>query len=264
MVGDLASARGWSRYARCGVRFAIDAPGRRAAASDLQIERYLTLVAVHVSDKDGRPISGLCDAPFRLFANNRERPIGRCEFVSAHPPVVAAKNRPDSDVRDNRHAGPFGRRFVVVVDDLHLIEQDAFSIKRIANHFVDGLSSSDEVAVAFVGRSDLGQDFTNSRERLLSRAERSDRRSDWPGPAHHTQHWCELWYIRRMDAARKITVEIPEDLLEKAQRASGTGVTQTVRAGLQLLAASQAYSQLRQLRGKVKFSRTLAEIKADR
>ena len=67
-----------------------------------------------------------------------------------------------------------------------------------------------------------------------------------------------------MDAARKITVEIPEDLLEKAQRASGTGVTQTVRAGLQLLAASQAYSRLRQLRGKVQFSRTLAEIKADR
>ena len=67
-----------------------------------------------------------------------------------------------------------------------------------------------------------------------------------------------------MDAARKITVEIPADLLEKAQRASGTGVTQTVRAGLQLLAASQAYSRLRQLRGKVTFSRTLAEIKADR
>ena len=67
-----------------------------------------------------------------------------------------------------------------------------------------------------------------------------------------------------MDAARKITVEVPEDLLEKAQRASGAGVTQTVRAGLQLLASSQAYSRLRQLRGKVKFSRTLAEIKSDR
>ena len=67
-----------------------------------------------------------------------------------------------------------------------------------------------------------------------------------------------------MDGARKITVEIPGDLLAKAQRASGTGVTQTVRAGLQLLAASQSYSRLRQLRGKVKFGRTLAEIKADR
>ncbi|MGD0930923.1 MAG: hypothetical protein ABR902_09750 [Candidatus Korobacteraceae bacterium] len=64
--------------------------------------------------------------------------------------------------------------------------------------------------------------------------------------------------------ARKITVEIPAELLEKAQEASGTGITQTVRAGLQLVAASQAYARLRQMRGKVRFSRTLAQLKADR
>ncbi len=67
-----------------------------------------------------------------------------------------------------------------------------------------------------------------------------------------------------MLVARKITVEIPAELLEKAQKASGTGITQTVRTGLQLLAASQAYARLRQMRGKVRFSRTLAELKADR
>jgi hypothetical protein len=67
-----------------------------------------------------------------------------------------------------------------------------------------------------------------------------------------------------MMTARKITVEVPLDLLEKAQRASGTGVTQTVRTGLQLVAASGAYARLRQLRGKVRFTRTWAELKADR
>jgi len=67
-----------------------------------------------------------------------------------------------------------------------------------------------------------------------------------------------------MGKARKITIEIPPDLLDKAQRATGTGITQTIRAGLQLVAASQTYARLRQLRGKVRFSRTLAEIKADR
>jgi hypothetical protein len=67
-----------------------------------------------------------------------------------------------------------------------------------------------------------------------------------------------------MKAARKITVEVPPDLLEKAQRASCTGITQTVRAGLQLVAASHAYERLRQLRGKVRFTRALAEWKADR
>jgi hypothetical protein len=67
-----------------------------------------------------------------------------------------------------------------------------------------------------------------------------------------------------MATARKITVEISGALLQKAQQASGAGITQTVRTGLQLLAASQAYSRLRQLRGKVRFTRTLAELKADR
>ena len=67
-----------------------------------------------------------------------------------------------------------------------------------------------------------------------------------------------------MQTARKITVEVPHDLLEKAQQASGAGITETVREGLQLLAASQTYARLRQLRGKVRFSRTLAELKADR
>jgi hypothetical protein len=63
---------------------------------------------------------------------------------------------------------------------------------------------------------------------------------------------------------RKITVEIPQALLEKAQQASGAGITETIRTGLQLLAASQAYENLRQLRGKVRFSRTWEELKEDR
>ena len=67
-----------------------------------------------------------------------------------------------------------------------------------------------------------------------------------------------------METVRKITVEVPLDLLDRAQQASGTGVTQTVRTGLQLVAASQTYARLRQLRGKVRFSRTSADLKTDR
>ncbi len=67
-----------------------------------------------------------------------------------------------------------------------------------------------------------------------------------------------------MRKARKITVELPEDLLEKAQRASGAGITQTIRTGLQLVAASGAYARLLQMQGKVRFSKTVAELKADR
>lgn len=67
-----------------------------------------------------------------------------------------------------------------------------------------------------------------------------------------------------METARKITVEVPLDLLERAQQASGAGITQTVRTGLQLVAASRTYARLRKFRGKIRFARTLAELKADR
>ena len=67
-----------------------------------------------------------------------------------------------------------------------------------------------------------------------------------------------------MEAVRKITVEIPIELLDKAQRATKSGITQTVRTGLQLVAASDAYEKLRQMRGKVRFSRTWMELKEDR
>jgi len=67
-----------------------------------------------------------------------------------------------------------------------------------------------------------------------------------------------------MANTRKVTVELPAELLDKAQQASGSGITQTIRTGLQLVAASRAYARLRQMRGKVRFSRSLAELKSDR
>jgi hypothetical protein len=67
-----------------------------------------------------------------------------------------------------------------------------------------------------------------------------------------------------MSAARKITVEIPEQLLEKAQKTSGAGITKTVRTGLELLAASRAYDRLLRFQGKVRFSRAWQELKDDR
>jgi hypothetical protein len=67
-----------------------------------------------------------------------------------------------------------------------------------------------------------------------------------------------------MHTARKITVEVQEQLLRRVQEASGEGITQTVRTGLQLVAASLTYERLRQLRGNVRFTRTSAVLKADR
>lgn len=63
--------------------------------------------------------------------------------------------------------------------------------------------------------------------------------------------------------SRKVTVILPEDLLERAQSSTGKGLTPTIRRGLELLAAEKAYRKLRSLRGKVAFSIDVAELRDD-
>jgi hypothetical protein len=63
---------------------------------------------------------------------------------------------------------------------------------------------------------------------------------------------------------RKVTMMLPEELLESALKASGETMTETVRQGLELIAASQTYSSLRALRGKVKLDINVKELRRDR
>jgi hypothetical protein len=65
-------------------------------------------------------------------------------------------------------------------------------------------------------------------------------------------------------AERKITVHIPEDLLDRAQKSSGQGVTETVRQGLRPVAAGDTFRRVAKLRGRVKFSLDLERLREDR
>jgi hypothetical protein len=65
-------------------------------------------------------------------------------------------------------------------------------------------------------------------------------------------------------ATRKITLEVPHELLRQAQRATGAGITETVRAGLRSLAAAEAREHLLRRAGKVRFGLTWQEMKDDR
>ena len=67
-----------------------------------------------------------------------------------------------------------------------------------------------------------------------------------------------------MKTAKKITVQIPESLLKKAQKATGLGIPPTLRQALQLVAAERTYGKLLRLKGKVKFSLDLKALREDR
>jgi hypothetical protein len=65
-------------------------------------------------------------------------------------------------------------------------------------------------------------------------------------------------------AERKITLQVPEELLDRAQRSSGQGITETVRQGLRLVAAGDTFRRVAKLRGTVKFSIDPARLRDDR
>jgi len=67
-----------------------------------------------------------------------------------------------------------------------------------------------------------------------------------------------------MATTRKVTVHLPEELLKRAQQSTGKGLTETIRDGLKLVAAGDAYRELAHLRGKVRFSVSLKRLTEDR
>ncbi len=70
--------------------------------------------------------------------------------------------------------------------------------------------------------------------------------------------------MRSRTKKRNVTVELPEELLRQAQHASGQGITETIREGLQILSARHAYAELPQYRGQVKFRHSGQALKAGR
>ena len=67
-----------------------------------------------------------------------------------------------------------------------------------------------------------------------------------------------------MKRSKKVTVVLPEKLLRRAQEYTGEGLTSTIRRGLELVAAGSSYEGLRRLRGKVKLSLDVKELREDR
>ncbi len=65
------------------------------------------------------------------------------------------------------------------------------------------------------------------------------------------------------EQTQKVTAHIPVHLLEKAQSVTGKGITETLKIALRQLAHTKAHEDLRKMRGKVKFSIDLKELRKD-
>jgi len=131
-------------------------------------------VDVVVTDKDDLPIRDLKKEDFTIVEHGRSQFIDDFQFVTIpveHHRVSASASEPAPDIASNRPASPLSRLFVMVIDDLHILEQDLIHTKEVMTAFINALSPADEVAVVFVGHSNLSQNFTSDRTRLLKTVE---------------------------------------------------------------------------------------------
>jgi post-segregation antitoxin (ccd killing protein) len=69
--------------------------------------------------------------------------------------------------------------------------------------------------------------------------------------------------IAKKQEMQKVTVMLPRDLVERAKRASGLGITPAIRKGLEAVAATEAYEALLRLRGKEPSSIGWKELRRD-
>ncbi len=131
-------------------------------------------VDVVVTDSNDKPITDLQAFDFEILDRGKPQRIVdfRLVTIPVGTPGSAVVTR-TSDVASNATPSPDSRLFVIMIDDLHTLEYELIQVKQIATEFIQSLAPTDEVALVFVGRSDLGINFTNDRARLLQAIDRT-------------------------------------------------------------------------------------------
>jgi VWFA-related protein len=162
------------------VALAASAPSARQAgqATPPVFRSAVDHVAVDVVVTDGhnQPLTNLTKDDFEIVEQGRRQTVADFEFVSIPAthhvidPVLVAR-APKIDVATNIPPSPTSRAFVMVIDDLHIVENDITFVKRIITEFVQSLAPDDEAAIIFTSRSDLSVDLTQDVSKLVGTAD---------------------------------------------------------------------------------------------
>jgi VWFA-related protein len=145
----------------------LQTPARAVFRSGIE---YVT-VDVVATDKNDKPVTDLTMKDFEIREGGKPQEIR--DFDHVVTPVVRRKvdlgatMPPASDVATNPKLPHGGRAFVFVVDDGAILPEDIVPLKRVMTEFLQSLSPDDQVALTYVKRSDLAQDFTNDLPRLV-------------------------------------------------------------------------------------------------
>ena len=143
-------------------------PGRQPV---FRSATQLVLVDVIVTDSRDRVVTDLTRDDFTVTEGGRPQRIDQFSFESIPPadrPVdLDAPARPPADVASNAQRSERSRAFVFAIDETMIPPSELVPLKRLMTAVLQTVTPNDQVAVVYLGRSDLGTDFTNDVDRLI-------------------------------------------------------------------------------------------------
>jgi hypothetical protein len=154
----------------------------------------LVSLDVVVTGKDDRPVTGLTKDDFTITSEGRPQTIADFQAVTipkAQRLVTREMVIPTVDVASNVHE-PTARQWVMVIDDLHILELQLSETREVVQEFIRSLPKDDQVAIVFVGRSDFSQDFTSDAGALMRTV---DSTEGCPGSGAKRRRICH-WRLR--------------------------------------------------------------------
>ncbi|HEY6357965.1 MAG TPA: VWA domain-containing protein [Vicinamibacterales bacterium] len=148
-------------------------------------------VDVVVTDAQDKPISDLAAKDFEIREDDHPQQL--LDFSHVSVPVndrsvdLHAVPAPSPDVASNPVPALSSRAFVLLIDDGAIFAGDAVKLKRIMTAFLQAVSPADRVAIVFVRRSDLAQDFTSDPGQLARAVNNIDAAVGWSPDAQATR-----------------------------------------------------------------------------
>jgi VWFA-related protein len=124
-------------------------------------------VDVVVTDRTDKPVAGLSAKDFIVLDRGVQQTIDEFEMAGVPPSAGthSADAPPDLPIAAD-DAARQNRAWVLLVDDLHIVESEIVQTKRVLSRCLQAIPANDDVALVFVNRSDLGVNFTRERAAL--------------------------------------------------------------------------------------------------
>jgi VWFA-related protein len=145
----------------------------------VKISTNLIQLDVTVTDKNGKPVTGLQPEDFEVLENNEKQAITNFSYVGSAPAAVSPPNsnkneaeipRPPVENRPEK----VRRTIALVVDDLGLSAESIIAVRRALKKFVDEQMQSDDLVAIILTGKGVGslQQFTSDKNLLNSAIEK--------------------------------------------------------------------------------------------